>query len=112
MNVVYKEICGSCELLSGVEVLRKIIKHLLVLPISELRFKHPGSRTLDRDAQLNSRCVVLNTVNLMKMVRMIIGFRPLTPCVTSNNIGHLLCSVGLGLVRFYSKYTSWPFCFV
>jgi hypothetical protein len=52
MNVVYKEeVCGSCELLSGVEVLRKIIKHLLVLSISESRFKRPGCRTLDRDAQ-------------------------------------------------------------
>jgi len=69
MNVVWKEICRSCELLSGVEVLRKIIKHLLVLPIIESKCKHPGCKTLDRDAQLNSRCVVLNTVKkLMKMV--------------------------------------------
>jgi len=52
MKVVYKEeICGSCGLLSGVEVLRKIIRHLLVLSISESRFKHPGCRTLDGDAQ-------------------------------------------------------------
>jgi hypothetical protein len=51
MNVVYKEICGSIELLSGVEVLRKIIKHILVLSISESSFKHPECRTLDRDAQ-------------------------------------------------------------
>jgi hypothetical protein len=93
MNVVYKEeICGSCELLSGVEVLRKIRKHL-VLSISELRFKHPGSRTLDRDAQENSRCVMLNTVkNFMKMVRMIIGFRPLTPCMT-DAITLVICCV-------------------
>jgi hypothetical protein len=45
MNVVYKEaICGSCELLFGVdeEVLRKIVKHLLVLSIRESRFKLAG----------------------------------------------------------------------
>jgi hypothetical protein len=95
MNVVYKEeICGSCKLLSGVvEVLRKIIKHLLVLSISESRFKHPGWRTLDGDAQFNSRCVMLNTVkDLMKMVRMIIGCRPLTPCVT-DPITLVICCV-------------------
>lgn len=94
MNVMYKEeICRSCELLSGVEVLRKIMKHLLVLPIIESIFKHPGCRTLDRDAQLNSRCVVLNTVkNLVKMVRMIIGFRPLTPFVT-DPITFVICCV-------------------
>jgi len=51
MNMVYKEeICGSCELLSGVEDLRKIIKHLLVLSISESRFKYSGCITLDHDA--------------------------------------------------------------